>query len=77
MRVMKHGVKAPELAATANISAFNLANALGGIIGGIVVDSQWGAAAIPFAAAAIPLLGVLFIVSQEGARKTVLPTAIT
>lgn len=76
MRVMKHGGKAPELAATANISAFNLANALGGIIGGIVVDSHWGAAAIPFAAAAIPLLGVLFIVSQEGAGKATRPAAI-
>ncbi|NVZ97662.1 MFS transporter [Pseudomonas sp. D6002] len=76
MRVMKHGGKAPELAATANISAFNLANALGGIIGGIVVDSHWGAAAIPFAAAAIPLLGVLFIVSQEGAGKAPRPAAI-
>lgn len=76
MRVMKHGGKAPELAATANISAFNLANALGGIIGGIVVDSHWGAAAIPFAAAAIPLLGVLFIVSQEGVGKATRPAAI-
>lgn len=76
MRVMKHGGKAPELAATANISAFNLANALGGIIGGIVVDSHWGAAAIPFAAAAIPLLGVLFIVSQEGVGKAPRPAAI-
>ncbi|MEM0553449.1 MULTISPECIES: MFS transporter [Aeromonas] len=30
MRVMKYGKQAPELAATANISAFNIANALGG-----------------------------------------------
>jgi MFS family permease len=34
MRVMKYGKAAPELAATANISAFNVANALGGLIGG-------------------------------------------
>src|SRR6266852_6380021 len=33
MRVMKYGKAAPELAATANISAFNIANALGGFIG--------------------------------------------
>jgi hypothetical protein len=33
MRVMKYGKAAPELAATANISAFNVANALGGLGG--------------------------------------------
>lgn len=78
MRVMKYGSKAPELAATANISAFNVANALGGIIGGAVIDSHFGPAAIPFAAAVIPLFGLLFIVSQEtkGARNaTVAGTA--
>jgi MFS transporter, DHA1 family, inner membrane transport protein len=65
MRVMKYGSAAPELAATANISAFNIANAVGGLIGGAVVDSHFGAAAIPFAAAIIPIIGVLFIYSQE------------
>lgn len=65
MRVMKHGGDAPELAATANISAFNIANALGGIIGGIVVDSTWGPAYIPFAAIVIPAIGLIFIIWQE------------
>jgi MFS transporter, DHA1 family, inner membrane transport protein len=65
MRVMKHGSAAPELAATANISAFNIANALGGLLGGAVVDSSLGAAAIPFAAAVVPALGLLFILWQE------------
>lgn len=65
MRVMKHGGDAPELAATANISAFNIANALGGIIGGIVVDSTYGAGYIPFAAIIVPAIGLLFIIWQE------------
>jgi MFS transporter, DHA1 family, inner membrane transport protein len=65
MRVMKHGSAAPELAATANISAFNIANALGGVLGGTVVDSTFGAAAIPFAAAVVPAIGLLFILWQE------------
>ena len=65
MRVMKYGKAAPELAATANISAFNVANALGGLIGGAVVDSSLGAGAIPFAAAVLPVLALLFILSQE------------
>jgi DHA1 family inner membrane transport protein len=65
MRVMKYGKAAPELAATANISAFNLANALGGMIGGAVVDSSFGASGNPFAAAVLPLVALLFILSQE------------
>jgi DHA1 family inner membrane transport protein len=72
MRVMKYGKAALELAATANISAFNLANALGGLIGGAVVDSAFGAGAIPFAAAIVPLVALLFIVSQE--RRGSLPS---
>jgi len=65
MRVMNHGGDAPELAATANISAFNIANALGGFIGGLVVDSKLGAGAVPFAAIAVPLIGLAFILWQE------------
>jgi DHA1 family inner membrane transport protein len=65
MRVIKYGKAAPELAATANISAFNVANALGGLIGGAVVDSSFGAGAIPFAAALLPALALVFILSLE------------
>jgi DHA1 family inner membrane transport protein len=65
MRVMKFGKAAPELAATANISAFNVANALGGVIGGAVVDCSFGAGAVPFAAALVPLAALLFILTQE------------
>ncbi|MGL4755613.1 MFS transporter [Aeromonas veronii] len=72
MRVMKYGKQAPELAATANISAFNIANALGGIIGGTVVDSHFGPAALPFFAALVPLMGLLFILSQECSRRAAL-----
>jgi len=72
MRVMKYGKAAPELAATANISAFNVANALGGLIGGSVVDGALGASAIPFAAAIVPVVALLFILSQES-RGSVSP----
>jgi MFS transporter, DHA1 family, inner membrane transport protein len=68
MRVMRFGGHAPELAATANISAFNIANAIGGIVGGSIVDSHYGAAVVPFAAAAVPFLGLLFIVNEERRR---------
>jgi len=50
MRVMKHGGHAPELSSTANVSAFNLANSLGGVIGGAVIDSpRFGAQVVPYA----------------------------
>jgi DHA1 family inner membrane transport protein len=65
MRVMKYGKAAPELAATANISAFNIANALGGVIGGAIIDSSFAASAIPFAAAVVPFAALIFILSQE------------
>lgn len=66
MRVMKYGIKAPELCATANISAFNLANTIGGIIGGLVIDApQLGATYIPYAAIGASVLGLLLIVLLE------------
>ncbi len=61
LRVMKHGGEGQELAATANISAFNLANAFGGFLGGMVLDSHFGADMIPYAAVVIPVIGLLFI----------------
>ncbi len=75
MRVMKHGQEAPELAATVNISAFNLANAFGGIIGGLVVDSSYGAGYIPFAAAIVPIIGLVFIIWQESKPRAFKATA--
>ncbi|MCZ4295036.1 MFS transporter [Vibrio sinaloensis] len=61
LRVMNHGGEGQELAATANISAFNLANAFGGFLGGMVLDSHMGASMIPYAAIFVPVIGLLFI----------------
>ncbi|MCB4755272.1 MAG: MFS transporter, partial [Sulfurovum sp.] len=69
MRVMKYGSNAPELASTANISAFNIANAMGGFLGSIVIDSHWGASAIPFVATVIPIVGLLFLIWQESKQR--------
>ncbi len=66
MRVMRHSGKAPELAATANISAFNIANALGGIIGGTAVDhASIGAGMVPFLAAIVPVIGLVIALAAE------------
>jgi DHA1 family inner membrane transport protein len=64
MRAMKYGKAAPELAATVNISALDIANALGGLIGGAIVDSSFGASAIPFPPPSYPR-SLLFVLSQE------------
>ena len=61
LRVMNHGGEGQELAATANISAFNLANAFGGFLGGMVLDSQLGAGMIPFTAVVVPFIGLFLI----------------
>ncbi|MEZ9401602.1 MFS transporter [Vibrio cyclitrophicus] len=61
LRVMNHGGEGQELAATANISAFNLANAFGGFLGGMVLDSQLGAGLIPFTAVVVPFIGLFLI----------------
>ncbi|WP_210446617.1 MFS transporter [Vibrio crassostreae] len=69
LRVMNHGGEGQELAATANISAFNLANAFGGFLGGMVLDSQLGAGMIPFAAVVVPVIGLLLIAKANRADK--------
>ncbi|MFS1489302.1 MFS transporter [Vibrio splendidus] len=69
LRVMNHGGEGQELAATANISAFNLANAFGGFLGGMILDSQLGAGMIPFAAVVVPVIGLLLIAKANKAEK--------
>ena len=68
LRVMNHGGEGQELAATANISAFNLANAFGGFLGGMVLDSQLGAGVIPFAAVVVPIVG-LFLIAKANRKE--------
>ena len=70
LRVMKHAGDAQELAATANISAFNLANAFGGILGGVILDSQINTATIPYFAVIVPMIGLLFIIKVNNKNKT-------
>ncbi len=70
LRVMKHGGEGQELAATANISAFNLANAFGGFLGGMVLDSHMGAGMIPYAAVVVPVIGLLFIAKANRSENS-------
>lgn len=71
LRVMKYGGEGQELAATANISAFNLANAFGGFLGGMVLDSKMGAGMIPYAAIIVPIIGLLLIAKANNSETQI------
>lgn len=58
-RVLDKAGDAPALAATLNIGAFNLGNALGAWLGGVVIDAGFGLAATNYAGAALALVGLL------------------
>lgn len=56
---------APVMAASFNIAAFNLANALAAAIGGYIIDSSLGITFLPFGAASFALLGLIFAFSTQ------------
>jgi len=47
-----------SLASSFNIAAFNLGNALGAWLGGVVIDQGPGLGAVPWVAALVPLAGL-------------------
>ncbi|MDY7548614.1 MFS transporter [Glaciimonas sp. Gout2] len=59
INVMIFGKAAPNLVATLNIGAFNVGNALGAWVGGMVIAHGLGLQAIPIAAGALALVAVL------------------
>jgi DHA1 family inner membrane transport protein len=59
MRVVQQAVDGPHLASTLNIAAFNLGNAIGAFIGGLVIDGGLGMPALGIAGAAVTVLGLI------------------
>ena len=56
MRVLQQaGAAGANLASSLNISAFNLGNAIGAWLGGVVIDAGWSLQSIPLVAAGITL----------------------
>jgi len=71
MWVLQKAAGAPNLASSLNIGAFNLGNALGAWLGGVVIESRAGLAAVPYAAALVTLAGAaVAIVSLRAARPS-------
>lgn len=70
MRVMHEAHDAPGLAASVNIGAFNLGNALGAALGGAVISAGAGYAWVAPAGGGMALLGCLVAALSVSARKT-------
>lgn len=69
-RLMDVAADAQTLAAASNHSAFNIANALGAALGGIVITWGWGFAATGYVGAVLSLFGLgVFLISVRLERK--------
>ncbi|MBS0855935.1 MULTISPECIES: MFS transporter [unclassified Tatumella] len=59
INVVRHGKEAPHLVSTLNISAFNLGNAIGAWLGGVVISQGAGLTSVPVVAAVLAVAGLL------------------
>ena len=72
MRVMQAAAQAPGLASSVNVGAFNLGNALGAALGGVVIDQGLGYAAVPLVGAALAAGGLALVwLGKAGHRDAV------
>ncbi|MFE6074212.1 MFS transporter [Paenibacillus sp. NPDC057886] len=62
LHMLNTAKEAPTLASSLNVAAFNLGNALGAYIGGLVIDLQFGGGltAVPWVASIVTVVGILF-----------------
>jgi DHA1 family inner membrane transport protein len=65
MRIMRYAGKAPTLASGANIAAFNVGNAAGAWLGGLVITAGLGYASTLWVGAALSLAGLLVLAGAE------------
>lgn len=68
MRVMQAAAQAPGLASSVNVGAFNLGNAVGAALGGVVIGQGLGYVAVPLAGAVLAA-GALSLVWLGGVRR--------
>ncbi len=74
MRVMKMAHAAPGLASSINVGAFNLGNAIGAAVGGLVLSLDLGYVAVCFAGAGLAGLGLVLILLQIQRNKSTTQT---
>jgi len=68
-RVVDQASDAPNLASTINIGAFNLGNAGGALLGGLVIDRGFGLQAVPVAAAAVAAIAALTAIAGAARER--------
>ncbi|MGA4632853.1 MFS transporter [Pseudomonas solani] len=76
VNVVAFGAGAPNLVSTLNIGAFNVGNALGAWVGGLVIDQGLGLTRVPLAAAVLAILALVATVLTFSQRKPELETAL-
>lgn len=69
MMVVEQSSDAPNLAAAMNIGAFNLGNALGAALGGMVISLGLGLPAVPLAGAATAVIGLVLVVLYRNRQQ--------
>ena len=69
MKVMKIADQAPGLASSINIGAFNLGNALGAVLGGLVITLGFSYAWIPSVAASLSFLAIILVLISRMLAK--------
>lgn len=74
MRVMQAAHEAPNLASAMNIGAFNLGNAVGAALGGVVIDAGLGYPAVSIAGAGMAAAGLAMLLVLRSSRKPVAAT---
>ncbi len=73
INVMAFGKEAPNLISTLNIGAFNLGNALGAWVGGVVISRGMGLTDVPLAAAALAVIALIATQLTSNARNQLQP----
>lgn len=71
LHMLNTAKEAPTLASTLNIAAFNLGNAMGAYIGGVVIDTGIGGGlpAVPWVASIVTVVGILFTLWGAARQK--------
>jgi DHA1 family inner membrane transport protein len=69
MRVMQAAAQAPGLASSVNVGAFNLGNAVGAALGGVVIGQGLGYAAVPYVGAALAAGGLALVWIGNAGRQ--------
>ncbi|WP_342247126.1 MFS transporter [Pseudomonas sp. OTU5201] len=76
VNVVNFGSAAPNLVSTLNIGAFNVGNALGAWVGGLVISQGYGLTTVPLAAAVLAILALIATLLTFSNRNPELQAAL-